>query len=155
MASAATATPLTEHWQLATSGRESNTKMVEAAIAMLQTTWGLRAWYDKPVRACGAHAGHIKRKYGRERGARQAEERGIVAASPMGDGPDGTSPSSASWNSRVPIMEITRALGIQPTMTWSPGEKVRNTRLVHILSSWRWACDEWDAAPFGSETNGA
>lgn len=62
---------------------------------------------------------------------------------------------SASWNSRVPIMEITRALGIQPTMTWSPGDKVRNTRLVHILSSWRWARDEWDAAPFGSETNGA
>jgi hypothetical protein len=27
--------------------------------------------------------------------------------------------------------EITKALGIQPTTTWSPGEKVRNTRLVH------------------------
>jgi len=32
--------------------------------------------------------------------------------------------------------EITKALGIQPTTTWSPGEKVRNTRLVHKEKGW-------------------
>jgi hypothetical protein len=32
--------------------------------------------------------------------------------------------------------EITKALGIQPTMTWSPGDKVRNTRLVHKENGW-------------------
>ena len=32
--------------------------------------------------------------------------------------------------------EITKALGIQPTTTWSPGEKVRNTRLVHQEKGW-------------------
>jgi len=32
--------------------------------------------------------------------------------------------------------EITKACGIQPTTTWSPGDKVRNTRLVHKENGW-------------------
>jgi len=32
--------------------------------------------------------------------------------------------------------EITKALGMQPTMTWVPGDKVRNTRLVHKENGW-------------------
>ena len=32
--------------------------------------------------------------------------------------------------------EITKACGIQPTTTWSPGDKVRNTRLVHKEPGW-------------------
>jgi len=32
--------------------------------------------------------------------------------------------------------EITKALGIQPTTTWSPGDKVRNTLLVQKEKGW-------------------
>jgi hypothetical protein len=32
--------------------------------------------------------------------------------------------------------EITKVLGIQPTMTWSPGDRVRNTRLVRKENGW-------------------
>ena len=42
--------------------------------------------------------------------------------------------------------EITKALGIQPTMTWSPGDKVRNTRLVHKEKGWSIDINLEDAA---------
>ena len=38
MTSAATDTPPTENWQLATSGLESNTNMGEATMVLVQTT---------------------------------------------------------------------------------------------------------------------
>ena len=42
--------------------------------------------------------------------------------------------------------EITKAFGIQPTMTWSPGDKVRNTRLVHKENGWSIDINLADAA---------